>query len=145
MQRSRERSYQKQMGLKAAREKNERELNMKTKDITRKYKQYLQKKVKLQKNQMSSNFNLHSTPNSCFPDEGGVHEEGSFDRNVVLEHQMVELPESKEVNNESLQDNFDRNNSGSPIKETKQSSIRVKQYRETAGGVDESMKYARHE
>ncbi|VIO94273.1 Uncharacterized protein BM_BM10070 [Brugia malayi] len=112
MQQNRRRSYQKPMEMKA-RGKRERELNMKTEDVTRKYKQYLQKKGQI----------------AGKSDKEGVRGEGSFEQQIAVP------PESRQVNNEPLQDNSDsKNNSASPAEE-------AEQYRETTGDVDESTKY----
>uniref|UniRef100_A8Q621 Uncharacterized protein n=1 Tax=Brugia malayi TaxID=6279 RepID=A8Q621_BRUMA len=59
----------------------------------------------------------------------GVRGEGSFEQQIAVP------PESRQVNNEPLQDNSDsKNNSASPAEE-------AEQYRETTGDVDESTKY----
>uniref|UniRef100_A0AAF5PXK4 Uncharacterized protein n=1 Tax=Wuchereria bancrofti TaxID=6293 RepID=A0AAF5PXK4_WUCBA len=116
MQQSRRRSYQKQMELKA-RGKRERELNTKTEDVTRKYKQYLQKKGQIARKS----------------DKEGVRGERLFEQQIAVP------PESREVNNEPLQDNSDsKNNSASPAEEAEQN-------RETAGSIDELTKYPGHE
>uniref|UniRef100_A0A0R3QJH2 Transmembrane protein n=1 Tax=Brugia timori TaxID=42155 RepID=A0A0R3QJH2_9BILA len=132
MQQNRRRSYQKPMEMKA-RGKRERELNMKTEDVTRKYKQnpYVIDKYKLK----LENFKQWEARN--LKDKEGVRGEGSFEQQIAVP------PESRQVNNikywipcsEPLQDNSDsKNNSASPAEE-------AEQYRETTGDVDESTKY----
>ncbi|KAK6104192.1 putative integral membrane protein [Brugia pahangi] len=106
MQQNRRRLYQKPMEMKA-RGKRERELNMKTEDVTRKYKQYLQKKGQI----------------AGKSDKEGVRGEGSFEQQIAVP------PESRQVKDEPLQDNSDsKNNSASPAEE-------AEQYRETTGDL----------
>ncbi|CAG9540811.1 unnamed protein product [Cercopithifilaria johnstoni] len=80
VQRSDRGLYHKQNKLKE-RKKIELELDEKTKDVTQKYKQYLQKKSQIAEKSEKSE----------------VQEEGSFEENPVAEKQITEPPGSREV------------------------------------------------
>ncbi|VDN89017.1 unnamed protein product [Brugia pahangi] len=142
VQQNRRRLYQKPMEMKA-RGKRERELNMKTEDVTRKYKQnpYVMDKdeLKLENFKEWEARNLKGNAgNITIPgifvkhiNKEGVRGEGSFEQQIAVP------PESRQVKDiknwipcsEPLQDNSDsKNNSASPAEE-------AEQYRETTGDL----------
>ncbi|VDK70179.1 unnamed protein product [Onchocerca ochengi] len=119
VRRSGRRSHRKQMELKA-RKKAEHELQTKTDDVTRKYKEYLQKKKQIATNS----------------DKETIHREGFSEKDMSSEQQMTEPGGSRKVNNKTEEDSsYSKHDSGSSASQKK-----VKQNRETAGNVNETFK-----
>ncbi|OZC11277.1 hypothetical protein X798_01693 [Onchocerca flexuosa] len=103
-----------------ARKRAEQELQAKTDDVTRKYKEYLQKKKQIATNS----------------DKEIIHREGLSEKGVILEQQMVEPGGSRKVSNETEEDSSDsKHDSVSSASQKK-----VKQSLETAGNINEAFK-----